>query len=93
MTISDKVKLALRISHNLLDDEIDDVVTSAKQELARAGVDDSLVLEPTELVVSAIVTYAKAYYATGTEADRYTESFKYQCDNLRKSSPEALNYV
>ena len=93
MTISNKVKLALRISHDLLDDEINDVITSAEQELVRAGVDGALVLTPTELVESAIVTYAKAYYATGTEADRYAESFKYQCDNLRKSSPEALNYV
>ena len=93
MTISDKVKLALRISHDLLDDEINDVITSAEQELVRAGVDGALVLTPTELVESAIVTYAKAYYATGAEADRYTESFKYLCDNLRKSNPGGEDYV
>lgn len=86
MTISEKVKLALRISHNLLDEEIADVIASAGQELVRAGVDSDLIQDPTELVESAIVTYVKAYYVTGSEADRYMESFKYQCDNLRKST-------
>ena len=39
MTIFDKVKLALRISHNLLDAEITDVINSARQEMIRAGVE------------------------------------------------------
>ena len=41
-TIFDKVKLALRISHNLLDGEINDVITSAREEMTRAGVDSEL---------------------------------------------------
>lgn len=88
MTISDKVKLSLRIQHNLLDSEIADVIASARQELVRAGVEKSVAEGDLEVVVTAIITYAKAYYATGAEADRYMESFKYQCDNLRKSTLE-----
>lgn len=44
-TIFDKVKLALRISHNLLDGEITEVITSARQEMIRAGVKESVANE------------------------------------------------
>ncbi len=85
-TIVDKVKLALRISHNLLDAEIADVVTSARQELIRAGVDETIANSDREIVQTAIKTYALQYYASDVkEADRYGESFRYQCDCLRKS--------
>ena len=85
-TIFDKVKLALRITHNLLDGEITDVITSARQELKRAGVDSTTAESDEEIIQTAIKTYALAYYASDVkDADRYSESFKYQCDCLRKS--------
>ena len=92
-TIFDKVKLALRITHNLLDGEINEVITSARQELIRAGVKADVVNEtvedePIELVETAIKTYALEYYTRDTkEAERYAESFRYQCDCLRKTYP------
>lgn len=86
-TIAEKVKLALRISHNLLDAEITDVIASARLELKRAGVDADYADGDTEDVETAIRTYALSYYASDVkDADRYTESFKYQCDCMRKSS-------
>lgn len=86
-TIVDKVKLALRISHNLLDGEIADVIASARQELVRAGVSEDIANGDMELVETAIKTYALEYYASDTkEAERYSNSFKYQLDCLRKST-------
>lgn len=86
-TILDKVKFALRISHDLLNGEIEDVITSARQELVRAGVNESVAESDMELVETAIKTYALEYYASDEkEADRYGNSFKYQCDCLRKST-------
>ena len=84
-TIFDKVKLALRISHNLLDGEITEVIASARLELIRAGVDETYANSDDELLETALKTYALAYYSTDKEAERYNESFKYQCDCLRKS--------
>ena len=87
MTILEKVKLALRISHNLLDDEILDVVQSGREELIRAGVSKEVAESTNELVETALRTYALAYYAGDkNEADRYDLSFKYQCDCIRKST-------
>lgn len=86
-TIFDKVKLALRISHNLLDGEIADVITSARDELIRAGVSSDIANSDEELIHTAIKTYALAYYSSDVkEADRYNQSFYYQCDCLRKST-------
>lgn len=88
MTILEKIKLALRITHTLLDEEIADVITSAQLELVRAGVDSSVATGDGELIETAIRTYALSYYAQDTkEAERFSESFKYQCDCLRKSYP------
>lgn len=85
-TISDKVKLALRISHNLLDAEINDVIASARLELKRAGVNSDYAYGSTEDIETAIRTYALAYYASDVkDAERYNESFNLQCDGLRKS--------
>ena len=85
-TISDKVKLALRISHDALNAEISDVIASARKELIRAGVKSDYANGDTEDVETAIRTFALAYYASDIkDADRYNESFKYQCDCLRKS--------
>lgn len=95
-TLADKVKLALRISHNLLDGEIADVITSARQELIRAGVNADVVNETAEdvdaeLVETAIKTYALEYYTRDVnEAKRYAESFQYQCDSLRKTYPSEV---
>ncbi|MBO4541941.1 MAG: hypothetical protein J5725_02035 [Bacteroidales bacterium] len=86
-TMFDKVKLALRISHNLLDGEIADVITSARSELARAGVDSTLAQSDEELIQTAIKTYALAYYSSDVkDSERFNQSFTYQCDCLRKST-------
>ena len=86
-TIFEKVKLALRISHDLLNGEINDVIASARSELKRAGVDETITDGDDEIIETAIKTYALAYYASDVkDAERYNESFKYQCDCLRKSS-------
>lgn len=89
MTIFQKVKLALRISHNALDDEITDVIASARQEMIRAGVEQELANGSMDLVETAIKTYALAYFAGNlTDREKYEQSFQYQLDNIRKSMIE-----
>lgn len=91
-SINDKVKLALRISHNLLDAEITDVIASARLELKRAGVDPNYAEGSTEDIETAIRTYSLAYYSSDNkDSERYNESFMYQCDCLRKSHGVEVN--
>lgn len=84
----EKVKLALRISHTALDEDILGTITVAQNELIRAGVDSSKAMDETDsLIVQAIKTFCQGIYdANDKVREAYMESFKYQMDNLRKSS-------
>lgn len=94
MSLVDDVKLYLRISHNLLDDEIEKVVASARQEMIRAGVAASIAYgedtDSVQIVETAIKTYAKMYYADTKDGEKYAESWKYQLDNIRKTYPKEV---
>ena len=89
MSMRDKVKLALRITHAKLDSEIDENIDAAQEELERAGVPRDVATDPEKypLVARAIKTYCQSMAALDqNQADKYMNSFRYQADNLRKSS-------
>lgn len=92
MALLDDIKLTLRISHNLLDTEIANQITSARQELVRAGVADAVALGTdqanAQLVEESIKTYVLAKHEMDVRRrEGYEKSFEYQLDNLRKSFP------
>lgn len=88
--LKDKIKLALRISHDLLDGEITELITTARAEMTRAGVPDSVAEDTSnDVVTQAIKTYALYSMADDEKkAEGYFESWQYQLDNIRKSSWE-----
>lgn len=82
----EKVKLALRISHNLLDSDIQSTIDTARAELIRSGVSAKKASSEDVLVESAIKTYCLFVYANDDKrAQGFFESWQYQLDNLRKS--------
>lgn len=85
----DKVKLALRINHSILDEEIKETIETARAEMIRAGVSDSKVNDDKDkLIIQAIKTYCLYIYSNDTKMqDGYFKSWEYQLDCLRKSSP------
>lgn len=88
--LKDDVKLALRIQHNQLDDEIDNTIEEAGAELVRSGVPSGLI-EVTEvenpLIRRAIVTYCQMRLSNDKSmAEGFQKSFEYQQDCLRKST-------
>lgn len=71
-----KVKLALRITTNAYDDELNGLIEAAKLDLGIAGV-----IIPTELdaIVSlAIITYCKCHFGEPGEYDRLKASYDEQ---------------
>lgn len=83
----DRIKIALRISHNLLDGEIYELIDVARHELIRAGVssDKANALDD-PLINQAIKTYCLSeLYDDNEERERQKTSWLYQLDNLRKS--------
>lgn len=85
--LKDEVKLALRIQHNMIDDEIDRTIEEAEAELIRSGVPSAVVDADGALVHRAIVTYCQMMLGNDKNmADGFRQSFQYQQDCLRKST-------
>lgn len=71
-----KVKLALRITTNAYDDELNGLIEAAKLDLGIAGV-----IIPSELdaiVFLAIITYCKCHFGEPDEYDRLKASYDEQ---------------
>lgn len=84
-----KVKLALRINHTLLDSDIEDTIKTARAEMIRSGCNSEIANSSHELVCQAIKTYCLYVYANDTKMqDGYFTSWMYQLENIRKSNIE-----
>lgn len=82
--MTETVKKALRITHNMLDSDIQRTIGTARSEMIRAGIlADKAESDEDLLVQEAIITYCLWVYR---EDDRYFQSWQYQLDNLRKSA-------
>lgn len=82
------IKLALRISHSYLDDEIDHTIEVARAEMLRSGISENMAHNDDDrLIYNAIKTYCMYAFANDSKmADGYFKSWEYQLDNLRKTA-------
>jgi len=72
----EKVKLALRITTNAYDSELQDLIDAAKLDLGIAGV---VVPETLDAIVSrAVVTYCKVHFGSPDDFDRLKASYDEQ---------------
>ncbi|OFC75864.1 head-tail connector protein [Bacillus thuringiensis] len=71
------VKKALRVSHNALDDEIDDLIEAARTDLSLSGVSGFKSNDDTDpLIKRAIIMYSKAnFIPDANEAERFQLSY------------------
>lgn len=72
----DKVKMALRITTNAYNDELNDLIAAAELDLGVAGV--VLPAEIDALVTRAIITYCKMHFGIPEDADRLKLSYDEQ---------------
>lgn len=83
----EKVKMALRISHNLLDSDINDTISTARSEMIRSGIAENIANSDIDIIQMAIKTYCLYIYASDTKlTEGYFKSWQYQLDNIRKST-------
>lgn len=71
-----KVKAALRVSSNNLDDELNDLMVAAQQDLGIAGV--VLPDELDEICSHAVITYCKMSFGLPEDYDRLKKSYDEQ---------------
>ncbi|MFJ7831796.1 head-tail connector protein [Peribacillus sp. NPDC097284] len=72
-----EVKIALRVSHSVLDGEINDLIDAARHDLMLSGVSILKAADDTDpLIKRAIITYAKAHFLSDdTTAERFLKSY------------------
>lgn len=87
MALIDSVRTKLRITTTALDSEIAEEINAAKSELIRSGFTAEVVNAEGDLVTEAIKAYVCARMTSDkTMIEGFEESFRYQQDNLRKST-------
>ena len=74
--ILDATKLALRITIDTYDDELQSLIAAGKRDLAIAGVD--FVDENDEIVRRAIITYCRVHFGSPPDYDRLKASYDEQ---------------
>lgn len=79
-----KVKLALRITTNAYDSELNDLIEAAKIDLGIAGV--NVPQEIDAIVGRAIITYCKVHFGEPDDVDRLKASYDEQKAQLSMNS-------
>ncbi len=68
------MKTALRISHGVLDAEIQDLIDAAKLDLSISGV--TLIEDVDPLIIRAVITYCKANFGLeNVDSEKYQQSY------------------
>ena len=80
----DRVKIALRITSNTFNDELNGLITSAQLDLGIAGV--VLPAELDELCKTAVITYCKMNFGNPDDYDRLKRAYDEQKAQLSMAS-------
>ena len=73
--ILEAVKLALRVSTDVFDNEINDLIEAAKSDLGVVGVENA---ETDPLVKRAVITYCRMYFGEPDDFDRMKAAYDEQ---------------
>lgn len=77
MILLEKVKNSMRIDGVDHDDELQDLIDTAKHLLKEVGVVESKLVDTDPLIRKAIITYCKAQFGTDTkDNERFSWSFE-----------------
>ena len=72
-----RVKLALRITTNAFDDELNGLISAALMDLGLVGIAPMLLANGTtdELIITAVITYVKLHFGEPSDPDRLKKSY------------------
>lgn len=78
MALVDDVKVALRVTSDSFDSEIESLIDAAEADMVRAGVSEDYVKDGTHpLAKAAITLYVKSHFGYDNyEAERFIRSYK-----------------
>lgn len=86
----DKVKLALRLTTDAFDPELNDLVAAALADLRIAGVE---AVEDDLLISRAVITYCRVHFGTPDDYDRVKASYDEQKAQLQMATGYGFSEV
>jgi len=92
MALLEDVKMALRISHNALDDDIQNNIDSALEDMARVGIANCIEGATTKLQDKCIELYIKGIYDYEGKGDRWNENYEKLRNQLSLSTVAPHSY-
>lgn len=91
MALLDDVKQALRVSSAALNQEIEDLIASAKEDLQISNVDAETLTDEDPLIKRAIITYCKANFGYNNhDADRFMAAYESLKSHLSLSADHVV---
>jgi uncharacterized phage protein (predicted DNA packaging) len=82
-----KIKLALRVDDTYLDEDIQDTINAAIEDLKLSGVSATKIVETDSLILRAVKVFCKAEFSSDDkEATRFRESYNLLKMHLALSS-------
>ncbi len=91
MALLDDVKQALRVSSAALNQEIEDLIASAKEDLQISNVDAETLTDEDPLIKRAIITYCKANFGyNNPDADRFMAAYESLKSHLSLSADHVV---
>lgn len=93
MAILNNIKKDLRISHDYLNDDIQENIDAAIAEMKRLGIQEEKATDESDpAILRAIKTYCRAMFTDNTsDMEKYFASWQYQIDCLRKTGAYSEN--
>ncbi|GHU74711.1 hypothetical protein FACS1894188_03810 [Clostridia bacterium] len=82
----EKVKVSLRVSGDVFDSELTDLIASARGDLARVGIvaakEDMETDETRPLVHRAVILYCKGYFGYEENSEKFVKAYERLRDSL-----------
>lgn len=80
------IKLALRITHDKIDNDLEQMEKTVKSDLLRAGAKPEVIVDENPLVRRIIIIYCKRELTSSVEKrDRFHQAYEQMLDEIRKS--------
>ncbi len=92
VALIDDVKLALRITSNVFDKEVEDLINAARQDLILSGISQSKAYDENDpLIKRAVTVYCKTHFGyDNPEAERFQQAYNMLKTHLALSEEYAV---
>lgn len=86
----ENIKLSLRITNNLFNDELLDLISTCKKDMERVGINKDRIIDNDPLIKRTIILFCKAEFGMD---NKYYTKYKKAYEELRDSISLAEDYI